>query len=220
MADTSKPQDDLSIEEILGSIRRIIAEDEDDDAAPAAAAPLVQADASAKQDIDPVPTIIMEDDPENEEPLELTNRIEPDGAITPVADEIRIDTIDVMEISMEDEPIELASIDADRADDQQETQPEPAPVVKEEKPVMTTQEDTLPKDNSLLSSNTAIATAAVMAKLARQAAITEEGNGNVTIEAMVKEMIRPMLREWLDSNLPDLVQKMVERELERLTKRL
>lgn len=210
MSDTSKPQDDLSIEEILGSIRRIIAEDDDEDVKPAAAQGTAE------------PQEIVEDQAddlyEEEEPLELTNKITPQVEIVELSYEDDVspepDFIAV-EIAQEDplpQPVENVKAEAPIA--------APMTSVKEEKPAMTTQDDATLKDNALLSSNAAIATAAVMAKLARQAAITEDGNSNLTIEAMVKDMIRPMLREWLDANLPELVQKMVERELERLTKRL
>ncbi len=217
MSDPSKSQDDLSIEEILGSIRRIIAEDEDDAPQPAAAQSAEQVVSQNIEVIDDSEFSFAEE--EDEEPLELTNKLEPeaDFDIGLSEDEIRI---------TEEAPAEDFAM-SDYAEEEpvvQAAQPQPiietVSPVKEEKPAMTNQDDASLKDNALLSSNAAIATAAVMAKLARQAAITEEGNSNVTLEAMVKEMIRPMLREWLDANLPDLVQKMVERELERLTKRL
>lgn len=219
MSDPSKSQDDLSIEEILGSIRRIIAEDEDDAPQAAASKPAEQSAYSAES----VEDSEFSFEEEDEEPLELTNKIEPQ-------DDFAID-LSENDINFADEISNDAGADFAMTDHQDEEPAiqaveQPAPIietvspVKEEKPAMTNQDDASLKDNALLSSNAAIATAAVMAKLARQAAITEEGNSNVTLEAMVKEMIRPMLREWLDANLPDLVQKMVERELERLTKRL
>jgi cell pole-organizing protein PopZ len=44
------------------------------------------------------------------------------------------------------------------------------------------------------------------------------GNGK-TLEDLVKEMLRPMLKEWLDRNLPPMVERFVEREIVRLTRR-
>jgi len=40
-----------------------------------------------------------------------------------------------------------------------------------------------------------------------------------TIEELVKDMLRPMLKDWLDRNLPPLVERYVEREIVRLTRR-
>jgi cell pole-organizing protein PopZ len=44
------------------------------------------------------------------------------------------------------------------------------------------------------------------------------GNGNATIESMVREMLRPMLKEWLDENLPSVVERMVEKEIARVAR--
>ena len=168
MAET---KEEPSIEEILGSIRRIIAEDEDG-AAPQGA-----------EAVEP-------ESQEEEELLELTNKIQP----------------------MVETPPEQAS-DSDVTIAFEET---PAPALTEEVVPMT---DSFSTD-SLLSDTAAEATVAVMSQLARHTAITEEGHEGLTIESMVREMLKPMLRDWLDKNLPDIVQKMVARELDRLSKRV
>lgn len=183
MSDKPRPpgaQDEPSIEEILGSIRRIIAEDED---APAEAA---------------------------EEPLELTNKIDPDGTI--VQQEI---APEIEEPIIEEEPV----IEEPPVAAQPPAPPASATKLafeEEVKPMSDIQDTT----EDLISATTADATAAVMAKLARRTAIVEEGNEGVTIEAIVRQMLRPMLREWLDGHLPDIVEKVVARELERLSKRI
>ena len=226
MAEKIKTQEEPSIEEILGSIRRIIAEDEEDDVPEqASAAPRDPAPAFASAGPDPQPRPQPEDeqpigDPlEDEEPLELTHKIEPDGTIEnlsvsgpeevpPVADEVTI---------------EEENIPAEPGRDEQVFWAEEAEPMTEEimdaRQDLPAEEEFSPAQEGLLSETTAEAATAVMAKLARQSALTDDGQ-NVTIESLVREMLRPMLKEWLDQNLPDLVQKMVERELEKLTKRL
>lgn len=44
------------------------------------------------------------------------------------------------------------------------------------------------------------------------------GNGAVTLEQMVREELRPLLKAWLDANLPSLVERLVKAELERLAR--
>ena len=44
------------------------------------------------------------------------------------------------------------------------------------------------------------------------------GEGQRTIEDMVREMLRPLLKEWLDSNLPHLVERVVQEEVSRLVR--
>ncbi len=41
---------------------------------------------------------------------------------------------------------------------------------------------------------------------------------NVTIEEMMRDMLRPMLKEWLDENLPSMVERMVEQEIARVSR--
>ena len=36
-----------------------------------------------------------------------------------------------------------------------------------------------------------------------------------TVEDLIKEMLRPMLREWIDDNLPQVVERLVREEIER-----
>ncbi|MEX1179532.1 MAG: DUF2497 domain-containing protein [Cucumibacter sp.] len=39
-----------------------------------------------------------------------------------------------------------------------------------------------------------------------------------TIEDLIREMLRPMLKGWLDENLPSMVERMVQREIERVSR--
>lgn len=47
---------------------------------------------------------------------------------------------------------------------------------------------------------------------------SEPGESN-TLEGLVRDMLRPMLKDWLDSNLPTMVEGMVAREIARITGR-
>lgn len=44
------------------------------------------------------------------------------------------------------------------------------------------------------------------------------GNPGLTIEAMMRDMLRPMLKEWLDENLPAVVERVVEKEISRVSR--
>lgn len=45
------------------------------------------------------------------------------------------------------------------------------------------------------------------------------GTREVTLEGMVREMLRPLLREWLDRNLPYLIERLVKREIDMMINR-
>ena len=40
-----------------------------------------------------------------------------------------------------------------------------------------------------------------------------------TLEGLMRDMLRPMLRAWLDDNLPSLVERLVQAEIERISRR-
>ncbi|WP_170848576.1 DUF2497 domain-containing protein [Devosia sp. YR412] len=44
------------------------------------------------------------------------------------------------------------------------------------------------------------------------------GNAGATIESLMRDMLRPMLKEWLDENLPSVVERMVEKEIARVSR--
>ncbi len=49
--------------------------------------------------------------------------------------------------------------------------------------------------------------------------VKPEVHGGDTLEGLVREMIRPMLKEWLDARLPEVVEAMVAKEISRISGR-
>jgi len=45
------------------------------------------------------------------------------------------------------------------------------------------------------------------------------GNRDITLETMVREMLKPILREWLDRNLPYLIERLVKKEIDKMINR-
>lgn len=43
-----------------------------------------------------------------------------------------------------------------------------------------------------------------------------EAMGALTLDTLIANLARPMIKEWLDQNLPQIVETMVEREIERI----
>lgn len=69
-------------------------------------------------------------------------------------------------------------------------------------------------DRALLSQHTAEAVDSAFNTLAA----TVLGQNARTLEDLVKEMLRPMLKTWLDDNLPSLVERIVRTEIERVSR--
>lgn len=228
-------QNDPQMQDILGSIRRIISED---NAQPAGAAA----------------------EHEDEEILELTEEVNPDEADVPRLDpNVGAMRVETKEPEIRREPIlglhspapqQAAEVPAapaqeemaaapDEGDEIQapaeisqemeapieetpRTEPEPAPTMPEPvaQPAPMAREETV---REIVSETTTVATATALGELTR--AMDEKTNklkvgpGDTTISDMVKEMLRPMLREWLDENLPGIVERVVRREIQKLVDR-
>ena len=68
----------------------------------------------------------------------------------------------------------------------------------------------------IVSQQAASATRGSLDTLSRLMLKPEPGSDG-TLEGMVREMLRPMLRDWLDAKLPPMVEAMVAAEIARIT---
>jgi len=71
-----------------------------------------------------------------------------------------------------------------------------------------------PAPQQMLSRSTVSAVESAFNSLAH----TVLSNNARTLEDLVKEMLRPMLKSWLDDNLPGLVERIVKAEIERVSR--
>ena len=237
-------QQEPSMEEILASIRRIISEDGDEEAAAEVDAP----EALADPEPEPEPEVaeVAEEEEvleltDEEEVLELTDEVQDDGTVVNLntGEEVPEDDAPdevVEEPQAEDEEeIELEMVDSDEPTEQPEeniaepeadpepepeAEPEPEPVaVAEPEPVdalAAEAADRLVSENPAMNSVASLSALAAAVDTHRRA--VDPSIGPRTIEDLVKDVMRPMIREWLDDNLPSLVERMVGREIERLTR--
>ena len=190
--------EDLSMEDILQSIRKIIADEGDEKKPDAAPLPANSADAS---DI-----------------LELTDMIE-DEVEAPVTQTTE-DILSSIDAALAPEIVPEPIIEP-------EPMQEPAPVLVEPPAPPATIPQENPVDmEALLSKQAEDAALAALSKL-KTADTTPPMihpaspvfRSGTTVEDMVAEMLKPMMKDWLDNNLPDIVERIVEREVHRLTRR-
>ena len=194
-----------SMEEILASIRRIIADDDPGKGAAAASAPPPPA-APPPPRVEP-PAVA----PREEEPidamLEQLQRI----SNPPPADEPAADILDLTEqmaapAEAEPEP-EFRTIDGDTDLVFEDSAPQPAPPPRPAPPRPA-------EDRGLVSASTSAAVDQAFNSLA-QTILVQNAR---TLEDLVREMLRPMLKTWLDDNLPGLVERLVRAEIERVSR--
>lgn len=189
-----------SMEDILSSIKRIIA-DGSDRAPPGRNAkrrPTVVSDVMADIAQDPVSAI----DAADEEPtvLELTETVDDEagdyGRILAAAPQSAVPQSTV----------------AAKAESPAVIEP-PQTAAAESGDMMS------PPDSGILSDRSALAARQSLSHLSALLVRPNEGESN-TLEGLVREMLKPMLKQWLDERLPELVEAMVKKEIDRITGRL
>lgn len=226
-----------SMEEILASIRRIIA---DDEAKPVAAekppGPAAQArpdrpasDAATKPTVNeapanpPSPKAVPAASPPPAAPAEASNGQDDIDALlngldeTTTAEEIRPPSPDGEVLELTDEmalpdPPQPAFKKVEPPDDLEFA--EAAKVVSRQLAFEPPAVESLQPSQQILSRSTVSAVESAFNSLAH----TVLSNNARTLEDLVKEMLRPMLKSWLDDNLPGLVERIVKAEIERVSR--
>ena len=184
---------DPSMEEILASIRRIIADDQGEAKARPNGAGQSAANGAAAPEGHP-----------NEDVLDLA--AEPEAAPRSPPD-LEIDLPDLSFRENGTEP------DAETPDPPDALSPQP-PVAKATagpRPASGRGEGRL---EALISSQTTASVGQAFNLLSH----TVMSQNARTLEDLVKEMLKPMLKAWLDDNLPPLVERLVRTEIERVAR--
>ncbi len=180
-----------SMEEILASIRRIIADEKEPVAAPESAG-------DGDEDV-----------------LELTQMVQDDGSVVDIAPPPPPAPEPVPEPIAA--PVVEAAVEVEAPAPVVETPPPPppAPVAR------VARDDGLISSMAATAASSSLAALANTVQIERRAAMpimTPIGNGARTLEEMVLELMRPMLKDWLDQNLPAVVERIVQKEVERIAR--
>lgn len=223
MTQAAKAQEP-SMEEILASIRRIIADDDGvkppakpdvqitaPEPAPVAKAPpppppkpAPPSAASKQDDIDAMMAGLMDESEPAPPPRAPKAEPEPEPAdVLELTEEMQAPTpafrkIDATQDVVFDESFESAPAPPPRA-----TEPPRAPPAQPAIP-----------EQPIISSATAAAVDSAFNALAHTVLVQNAK----TLEDLVKEMLRPMLQHWLDNNLPSVVERLVRQEIERVAR--
>jgi cell pole-organizing protein PopZ len=231
MTQAAKTQEP-SMEEILASIRRIIADDDATKAPPKAPEPAKAAPAPPPAPARAAP------------PPPRPAAAAPAPAPPPSAETNGQDDIDAMFAAVDakpEEPPPPAPVDILELTEAMEAPaapPEPPPalrridatpdVVYNEAPAAPPPPERVPTveaarrqfreqtgpERSLLSSSTTAAVDSAFNSLAHTVLV----QNSRTLDDLVREMLRPMLKAWLDDNLPNMVERLVRAEIERVSR--
>ena len=196
-----------SMEEILASIRRIIADD--DAAKPAAKAPAKPAEAPPAKPAAPAPAAAPAEAAGGDDMDAMLADLDenPQPAAEPPEEVLEL-TEAMAAPAPEPAQPSFRRIDPDQAD---VVFDDVAPAPPPQSPAASR----MPAADSRLLSNAA--TAAVHSAFGTLAHSVLAQNPR-TLEDLVKEMLRPMLKAWLDDNLPVMVERLVRAEIERVSR--
>jgi hypothetical protein len=177
-----------SMEEILASIRRIIADDDATKTAP-------RAPEAPKAELPPQPPYPPSPPPPQFEPDPIPAVVETAAEPSDI-----LDLTETMAASMPQPNSQFRTIDgtSDVGFDDAGDRPAAPPVER----------------GHLVSNETSAAVDSAFSALA-QTVLVQNAR---TLEDLVREMLRPMLKSWLDDNLPGMVERLVRAEIERVSR--
>jgi uncharacterized protein len=208
------------MEEILSSIRRIIADEESDDSRTGEEDDLgaaVQARVEALETDDASLERPAEEDHDDEDVLELTKVVRDSGEVVEFQSERAAEP-----------PVEEPEPAFDRDDRDQESG------FAHHRFGEASQDDPYGKDepvqrqpaqaSELMSATAASVATGAFAKLSQalQRTPQEESiadDAGRTVEQFVEDIVRPMLKDWLDEHLTPIVERLVEKEIQKISRR-
>lgn len=214
-----------SMEEILASIRRIIA-DEPDGKEAAAPKPAPAKAAAPKPEVETMAKPALEDEHISEEDLDKLfaqsgdDEDEPEMDVDDADDGDEPEVLDLADVAMVDETEPLDLVEGLKDDEAEvafaEAEPEPPRRPEPPKAEAPRVQPALDQDaeERLVS---AAASATVQSAFGQLSHTVLAANAR-TLDDLVKEMLRPMLRAWLDENLPVIVERLVRAEIERVSR--
>ena len=192
-----------TMEEILASIRRIIADDDTSKPAPKGAEPVPPPPPRAAPPVAPPKPAAEPAMRQADIDAMLSNL----NATAPAEEPPAPDILDLTESMAEPEPASFRTIDgqSDVVFEDRPFEPEPVAFAARE-----------PRLNGegLISASTTAAVDSAFNTLAHTVLVQNAR----TLEDLVREMLRPLLKNWLDDNLPGLVERLVRAEIERVSR--
>lgn len=211
-------QNEPSMEDILASIRNILAED-DNNNAPTQNAAANEKSGAARAAEAPEPVRREKAD------------VRADGKTQGAAQGKNAGVVDLTaDMIVENEtPAQNAGKAFAQADEEDDFTPEPvipSRPMKEETLTDLIKENggrRIDADDDMLLAEPTVAAATESLSHLRDIASEkrlEMGNGALTIETIVRETLKPYLKEWLDVNLPDIVERVVKKEIAHVMDRL
>lgn len=203
---------EASVEEILESIKKVIARDNNaiaigmparSEGEPQSSAPGVATEATPESEVEPDAEASVKANSETqiETDADLAPEFEPETEEKPVDPQSEVLDLAEMDFAFEEEG---QSLDDEEDYGAAETSEDDDALAEE--PLLTEAARGAMQDN--------LAALAMLAEPGARPQIVR--SGETSLEGLTRELLRPMLAEWLDANLPAMVEKLVQAEIARI----
>jgi len=183
----AKSQPEPSMEEIIASISRIIAEDKPH---------------GDKRPADPVRVA-----PDDSDVLELTEALNEDGSIRRITPAGRATALSAKQEATHDASAATADV---------RIEPEPPQADPGIEPRLDHSRERIVSATTAGAAAAAFAQLGALPRERRHEGELPLGGGERTLEEIVRDLLRPLLQAWLDEHLPGIVERLVRDEIARV----
>ncbi len=209
-------EEEQSMDEILGSIREILSDEDQENQSEAVAS----ANNTEEEQVDESDAT---QSPEPEEsPSEDAEPVDPEA--TAVQDveatsDSESDRADQTEANEAEDARDNESSDGSSESEDSSDKEEPNEFLELTKDMIAPPPPDFDAGSPIVSGATQTASADPLQELAKALLNRRDiaiGNRDMTLEGVIREILRPLLKEWLDDNLPYLIERLVKKEIDHM----
>ncbi len=209
-------EEEQSMDEILGSIREILSDEDQENQSEAVAS----ANNTEEEQVDESDAT-QSPDPEES----LSEDAEPvDPEATAVQDveatsDSESDRADQTEANEAEDATDNESSDGGSESEDSSDKEEPNEFLELTKDMIAPPPPDFDAGSPIVSGATQTASADPLQELAKALLNRRDiaiGNRDMTLEGLIREILRPLLKEWLDDNLPYLIERLVKKEIDHM----
>jgi cell pole-organizing protein PopZ len=212
-------EEEQSMDEILGSIREILSDEDQENQSEAVASAnnteeeqVDESDATQSSE----PEESSSEDAELADPESTSDTAVQDVEATSDSESDMADQIEANEA--EDATDNESSDGGSESEDNSDTE-EPNEFLELTKDMIAPPPPDFDAGSPIVSGATQTASADPLQELAKALLNRRDiaiGNRDMTLEGLIREILRPLLKEWLDDNLPYLIERLVKKEIDHM----
>ena len=215
-------EEEQSMDEILGSIREILSDEDQENQSEAVAS----ASNTEEEQVDesdatqsPEPEESFSEDAEIADPEATADTADTAVQDVEATSDSESDMADQIEANEAEDATDNGSSDGgSKSEDNSDTE-EPNEFLELTKDMIAPPPPDFDAGSPIVSGATQTASADPLQELAKALLNRRDiaiGNRDMTLEGLIREILRPLLKEWLDDNLPYLIERLVKKEIDHM----